>query len=113
MTTQQPANNGYITGVSPGVPPSVALLSPGNLDFGWTDNSGKGKARQTDKAFVAAYSEEMNHWQYKLSAADRSDGHCGLDINLLGGKILHGWLGFISADGKEVTDSIYTGIIQL
>jgi len=93
--------------------PAAVLSSPGNLDFSWTDNSGKGKARETDKAFVAAYSQEMNHWKYKLSAADRSNGRCSLDITHLKGKSLHGWLGFISADGKEVTDSIYTGIVHL
>src|SRR5436305_7955438 len=42
---------------------SVKSPSPGLLQFTWTNNSGKGNAKATDKAFVAVYSEDMNHWE--------------------------------------------------
>ena len=38
--------------------PAVTSTSTGLLQFTWTDNSGKGKAKGTDKAFVAVFQEE-------------------------------------------------------
>jgi hypothetical protein len=93
--------------------PAASSSTPGNLDFIWTDNSGRGKARETDKAFVAAYCEEMNQWKYELSVADRNAGIYKLDISHFGGKPVHVYIGFMSADRKEVSDSIYIGIIHV
>jgi hypothetical protein len=93
--------------------PAVTSSSSDNVDFSWTDNSGKGKACETDKAFIAVYCEEMNQWNYKLDAAERSAASCRLSTPFFGGKSVHGYIGFISADGKEVSDSMYTGMVQI
>ncbi len=93
--------------------PSAASSLEGRLDFKWTDNSGKGKAIATDKAFVAAYNEELNKWKYSLDAAARNAGSCALDTTEFKGKAVHTYIGFISADGKDVTDSLYTGLVNL
>ncbi len=85
----------------------------GKLEFRWTDNSGTGKAKSTDKAFAAVYNEELNDWEYELNLATRGEGICVLDASMLKGKPVHGYLGFITEDGRDVTDTIYAGLINL
>ncbi len=92
---------------------SAASSMEGKLDFKWIDNSGKGKALATDKAFVAAYNQELNKWKFSLDAAVRSAGLCSIDATDFKGKAVHTYIGFISADGKDVTDSLYTGLVNL
>jgi hypothetical protein len=93
--------------------PIVASPAAGKLAFSWTDNSGIGKARPTDMAIVAAYSEELNHWIFNLSTAARNAGTYTLDALSLTGKPVQTFLGFISADGKFVSNSLYTGIVNV
>ncbi len=88
-------------------------MADGKLEFSWTDNSGTGKAKATDKAFAAVYNEELNDWEYGLNLATRKDGSCVLDTTLLKGKPVHGYLGFITEDSRDVTDTLYTGMIDL
>jgi Family of unknown function (DUF6266) len=91
----------------------TAPLPEGKLEFSWTDNSGTGKAKATDKAFAAVYNEELKDWEYELNLATRGEGICVLDASLLKGKPVHGYLGFITEDGRDVTDTIYTGLVNL
>ena len=91
----------------------TAPLADGRLAFSWTDNTGTGKAKATDKAFAAVYNEELNDWEYGLNLATRKDGSCVLDTTLLKGKPVHGYLGFITEDSRDVTDTLYTGMIDL
>ncbi len=93
----------------PDVSPPVA----GTLKFSWTDNSGKGKAKSTDNAFAAVYNEENGHWSCNENLAARNAGECVLDLGSFKARTVHSYFGFISADGKEVTDSVYTGLINL
>ena len=48
-----------------------------------------------------------------MGIADRSAGSCLLELTRFIGNPVQTWLGFISAGGKEVTDTIYTGVVQL
>ncbi len=93
--------------------PNVSSPVEGTLKFSWTDNSGKGKTKSTDMAFAAVYNEENGQWSYELNISTRNTGECILDLNLFKAKAVHSYFGFISADGKEVTDSVYTGLVNL
>ena len=93
--------------------PSVTSSETGILKFSWTDNSGKGKAKPTDMAFVAVFNEEKRQWINKLNLSVRSSGNCSIDVAKLFAKQVHSYVGFISEDGKEVTDSIYVGMVNL
>ena len=93
--------------------PSAISSASGSLDFSWIDNTGKGKALKTDRAFVAIYCKEKSNWQYKLDVADRSAGRYSMDVKEFSGKTVHGYIGFLSPDGTEVSDSIYTGIVEI
>ena len=95
------------------VSPLVRALPESKLEFSWTDNSGRGKAQGTDKAFIAAYREEKKEWEYWANIGLRSDTACTLNLPTLSGKSFHTYLGFLSADEREVTDSIYTGPVTL
>ncbi len=93
--------------------PTVTSLSAGLLQFTWTDNSGKGNAKATDKAFVAVYSEELGNWDYRLDIATRSQGICEMIMMIFPGKSVQTFIGFISADGKDASDSLYTGLANV
>jgi len=95
------------------VSPSATSSVADSLDFNWTDNSGKGRALATDQAFAAAYNEELKQWEYSLNLATRSAGSCTMNIKWISGNPLQTYLGFISADGKEITDTVYTGLVSL
>ncbi len=85
----------------------------GKLEFSWTDNSGTGKAKSKDKAFAAVYNEGLKDWEYGLNLATRKDGSCVIDISTYKNKPVHGYLGFMTEDGKDATDTIYTGLVNL
>ena len=93
--------------------PAVSTPSPGLLQFTWTDNSGKGNAKATDKAFVAVYSEEMSNWEYRLDIATRSQGKCEMFMKNFPGRSVQTFIGFLSADGKDASDSLYTGLANV
>jgi hypothetical protein len=90
-----------------------AALPDGKLAFSWIDNSGTGKTKSSDKAFAAVYNEELNDWEYELNLATRSACRCEINVPMLKDKQVHGYLGFISEDGRDVTDTIYTGLVNL
>ena len=93
--------------------PAVASPLAGKLAFNWTDNSGIGKARRTDKAIVAVFCEELNHWIFNLDTAARNAGTYTLDVPAFSGKPVQTFLGFISEDGKFVSNSMYTGQVNV
>jgi Family of unknown function (DUF6266) len=85
---------------------------PGVLQFSWADNSGKGKALGTDKAFAAWFDSESGIWDYALDLATRADGQCQIEIKDSTGKPLQTYLGFLAADGKDASDSVYAGTAE-
>jgi hypothetical protein len=92
---------------------NVSAPAAVSLKFSWTDNSGKGKAKSTDMAFAAVYNEENRQWSYEMNLSARNAGECIMDLSSFKAKVVHSYFGFISSDGKEVTDSIYTGLVNL
>jgi hypothetical protein len=120
-----------ITGVAPylAIDYSMALISRGDLpnaespmvdspasgllQFSWTDNSGKGNAKGTDKAFVAIYQEDSGTWEYQLEIATRNQGKCEIKMMNFPGKPAQTFVGFIAADGKDASDSFYTGPVNV
>ncbi len=87
--------------------------SEGMLEFSWTDNSGTGSAKSTDQVFAAIYSEEKNTCIYGLNIASRDAGKTAIVITRLKGKEVQAYIGFMSEDGKDATDTSYLGSVQL
>jgi Family of unknown function (DUF6266) len=84
-------------------------LSPGQINCKWTDNSGTGLARPDDKAFLAVHCPESGGWMYGFDITKRSAGSLLFDAALFNGRIVQIYLGFLSSDGKEVSDSLFVG----
>jgi Family of unknown function (DUF6266) len=91
----------------------VIVSADGKLVFSWKDNSGTGSAKTTDQAFVAVYCEELNQWVYELNPVARKAGNCTIDVTKMKGREVHTYIGFISNDGKDATNSLYTGMVKL
>ena len=90
--------------------PAVSSPSTGLLQFTWTNNSGKGNAKATDKAFVAVYSGELGSWEYRMDIATRSQEKCEMVMMNFHGRPVQTFIGFITADGKDASESLYTGV---
>lgn len=97
------------------VSPAMQVVpgAAGAVRFQWTDNSGIGAAKATDKAILVAYCEELDQCVYTIGPALRSAGNAELPLSLLTGKEVHTWLAFISENGKDTASSVYTGSITV
>ena len=93
---------------------SAESIEIGKIRFSWTDNSGSGQARSSDKAFVAIYCSEIaNGWVYGFDLAERSAGNFLFDAAKFKGHLVHAYMGFLSANGNEVSDSLYVGPVEV
>ncbi|HRG24636.1 MAG TPA: DUF6266 family protein [Chitinophagaceae bacterium] len=91
--------------------PLVAAGEPGKLNFSWTDTSGLGNATSTDKAILVAYCPEMGDFMFNVNGAARSAETDTLNVRFFSGKEVHTWISFLSENGKQSADSVYTGKI--
>jgi Family of unknown function (DUF6266) len=93
--------------------PAVTSGAGSILTFSWTDNSGVGIARPTDKALLAAYCPAFNQCIYTTGSASRNAITDSLDLSSFSGQDVHTWIGFISEDGQNVASSFYTGMVTV
>jgi hypothetical protein len=91
--------------------PNVSSYSEGRLTFSWRDNSNEGSARATDQSFAAVYCELLKQWRAWNHGPQRNAGSYTLDVSAFSGKAVHTYIGFLSADAKFVTTSLYAGSI--
>ena len=91
---------------------TAASTVAGKLSFTWTDNS-SGRTLPTDTAFVAAYNADLNRWIYSEQAAPRNAGTYSLDVTAFSGKAVQTYIGFVSADGQTVSNSLFTGQVNV
>jgi hypothetical protein len=78
--------------------------------FKWTNNEGVGKACGEDKVLLVAYSEEHEAVVFKIGST-RHAGTDILDMPAFSGRTVHTWISFISADNRDVSNSVYTGTV--
>jgi hypothetical protein len=78
----------------------------------WDDNSGVGKAKPTDKALIVILNRDKKIALTFTDTATRSSGSQGFDFPVTFKKSqVEVYLGFVSEDGKEVSNSVYVGTI--
>lgn len=87
----------------------VATVTGNEIFFTWTDNSGIGKALSTDKSVLVVYCKALDSSIYMYPGPQRSAGSAQLDVSSFAHQDVETWLGFISADGAQVSNTIYTG----
>jgi hypothetical protein len=125
------ANTDAVTGVYPtlAIDYSKVFLSTGSLNnpdiitaastvagqvvFTWTDNSDGINDLISDTAFVAVYNEELKRWVQNLNIATRNAGTCILAVPAFSGKPVQTYIGFMSADRKKLSKSLYTGLVNV
>jgi hypothetical protein len=91
--------------------PGVIMGVGSQLVYSWTDNTGVGVAKATDKAMPVAYCPDLNQCIYMTAGADRSALTETLNLAAFSGKTVETYLGFISETGLNVAGSLYTGSV--
>lgn len=77
------------------------------MAFQWEDNTGTGNAEATDIAMLLVYNKEKETSLYNMAAATRAESFAKIDLPKEWDKdTLIPYLSFISADEKEVANSI-------
>jgi hypothetical protein len=107
---------------------SMALVSRGDLPnamapaatttgtdvlYTWTPNAGVGKAGATDKAILAVYCAARQQCIFTTIGPDRSTGAATLDVTPFAGQTVQTYIGFITADGRDISNSFYTGELTI
>ena len=112
----------------PGIDYEKVLISRGNLwntqkamakafsnaiSFTWTNDIGIGGANPDDKCILVAYCEILNRCVFIKEGGERHSGEARLAVPSFRSHKVHTWLGFISADGTRIANSVYTGEIRV
>jgi hypothetical protein len=83
------------------------------IKYSWSYEAFDTNSNGYDKCVLVVYCEALNRCIYKTEGARRYSGNDILEVKEFQGKQVHTWLSFISADGKEVANSIYTGRLMI
>ena len=92
-----------------------ATTASGNIIFSWMDNSIHNgvNAKGDDKAILVAYCEVLNKCVYSINSINRQTAVAVLPADQFMGFQVQTWLGFISANGKLISNSTYTGAMYM
>ncbi len=84
-----------------------------NIVFTWSNNTGTGTAKDNDKAVLVAFCLSTQQAAFAITNSSRKDGHAVLNTQSFKGNSIETWIGFISADGRDAANSVYTGQLVL
>ena len=88
---------------------SATVNEQGYIVFNWEDNTGTGTAKENDKVIVVAYFPSLKKAIFNTGVALRKDGEAILEIPQMQGATAETWIGFLSNDEKDASDSMYSG----
>ena len=87
-----------------------AAMSAGKVSVSWTDNSGQGDAQPIDVAMPLAFNTNNGEAVFSTNSATRADQLAELTFPAdWAGDTVEIYIGFISADGINVANSLYLG----
>lgn len=87
--------------------PNVSM-SAGRATVTWNDNSGQGDAQPTDVAMPSAFNSDKGEAVFSTAAATRADQSAELNFPAdWNGDTVQLYIGFATADGINVANSIY------
>lgn len=92
--------------------PAAVAEANGILRFNWTNNAGKLQSKVNDQAILVAYCPELNDAEYVFGPA-REAGTGTLDVSEFSGKLVQTWISFMSASGRLMAESTYTGEVTI
>ena len=93
--------------------PTAGSATSGTVNFNWVNNSGVGKAQPTDTSVLVVYSADRNQCIYTTAGAARSAGSASISVPAFKGLNVETYIGFLSADGKNIASSVYTGQVTV
>jgi hypothetical protein len=104
--------------ISKGIlPPAASAVASatteGNIYFKWNDNSENGTAKPNDKAIFVAYFTGIRQVIFSIGDATRRQGHAFLRCEHMKGLTAETWIGFLSNDEKNASNSLHTGRLNL
>ena len=92
----------------------MVVAAGGSIEFAWDDNSGMGSAKQTDKTLIAVLNPAKGEAITNDAGADRMTGEQSVPVPAdWMGDSTEIYLGFISEDGKEVSNSVHLGTVNI
>jgi len=92
----------------------VATSANGSVTVTWGDNTGVGTAKATDKALIAVLNADKGEAVTVSAGEVRSTATQSVSVPAdWMGEEVQVYLGFISADAKEVANSIYLGSVTV
>jgi hypothetical protein len=97
-------------GLTPALNASATASAGASVIFDWDDNSGSSTAKANDKALLVVVNPEKSEAVFDAEGAVRSD--TTMSVNLPAdwvGATVQTYIGFISEDGREVSNSVYLG----
>jgi hypothetical protein len=92
---------------------AAGATTEGNIYFEWNDNSGNGTAKPNDKAIVVAYFTGIKEAIFSIGEATRWQGYAFLRCERMKGLTAETWIGFLSNDEKNASNSDYTGCVNV
>jgi hypothetical protein len=83
------------------------------LQFNFIDNSADGIASAKDTVILVAYAPEIKQAVFGLYNGFRKDKKASLNVAALKGNSVETWIGFLSADGQDASDSVWVGRVAM
>ena len=104
-----------IGSLSPAFNPTATPASGGGaIYFDWDNNSGSSADNATDNALLAVFNLDKFQAVFDTNGAQRADASQSINVpSSWAGDTLHAYIGFISQDGNEVSNSIYLGAVAV
>lgn len=103
-------SRGNLTGAVNG----LATSANGVVTLNWDDNTGCGTATQTDKALIVVLNPTRAESVFDAGGNQRVSGTEDVSVPAdWVGENVEVFLGFITADGKEVANSVYLGSVTV
>jgi len=91
----------------------VAIKPKGVIQFSFADNSLDGIARSDDSVILVAYAPALQQAIFTLHGGFREDKRAVLNIAAFKGYTIETWIGFLSKDEGDASDSVYTGRLKV
>lgn len=79
------------------------------ITYSWSYDPAASDRHGYDKSILVVYCEALNQCIYKIAGEPRYSGSDRLEVREFRSREVHTWLSFVSADGKDVANSMYTG----
>ena len=100
-------------GKLPGAQSAKASVKNSVIHFSFADNSTTGIASGDDTAILVAYSPDLQQAIFTLYGGLRKTGKATLNVAAFKGYFVETWIGFLSNNEKDASDSVYTGRLKV